>query len=49
MTLADTTNLVFTFTINQIYPTQMGFNIEQYKMRWLEIMFLSKPGIEFSC
>jgi len=26
----------------------MGFNIEQYKMRWLEIMFLSKPGMKFS-
>ncbi|KAJ4021439.1 hypothetical protein NW752_004447 [Fusarium irregulare] len=38
----------FTFTINQIYPTQMGFNIEQYKMRWLEIMFLSKPAYECS-
>ncbi|RBR21689.1 uncharacterized protein FIESC28_04789 [Fusarium coffeatum] len=38
----------FTFTINQIYPTQMGFDIEQYKMRWLEIMFLSKPAYECS-
>ncbi|RGP75763.1 hypothetical protein FSPOR_561 [Fusarium sporotrichioides] len=38
----------FTLTINLIYPTQLGFDIEQYKMRWLEIMFLSKPAYDCS-
>ncbi|RGP75148.1 hypothetical protein FLONG3_5832 [Fusarium longipes] len=35
----------FTLTINVVYPTQLGFDIEKYKMRWLEIMFLSKPAL----
>ncbi|KAG8356851.1 hypothetical protein FVEN_g5561 [Fusarium venenatum] len=38
----------FNLTINLIYPTQLGFDIEQYKLRWLEIMFLSKPAYDCS-
>ncbi|KAL6912737.1 hypothetical protein FSST1_010497 [Fusarium sambucinum] len=38
----------FNLTVNLIYPTQLGFDIEQYTLRWLEIMFLSKPAYDCS-
>ncbi|QPC60911.1 hypothetical protein HYE67_003142 [Fusarium culmorum] len=38
----------FTKTIDLIYPTQLGFDIEQYKLRWLGIMFISKPAYNCS-